>query len=133
MSLPHVLLGSNGNRVTNVSSSTLSVLNYGNDQPAIISSWDGVFHVLSLFRTEESDTKDAESIQISLSRIINYIKHHPVNKKTLSGEFVLVVKGLWKLVEALLPNKWDILIFDKEATLSIWKCFQEISFLITTI
>ena len=133
MSLPHVLLGSNGNRVTNVSGSTLSVLNYGNDQPAIISSWDGVFHVLSLFRTEESDTKDAESIQISLSRIINYIKHHPVNKKTLSGEFVLVVKGLWKLVEALLPNKWDILIFDKEATLSIWKCFQEISFLITTI
>ena len=88
-----------------MSSSTLSVLNYGNDQPAIISSWDGVFHVLSLFRTEESDTKDAESIQISLSRIINYIKHHPVNKKTLSGEFVLVVKGLWKLVEALLPNK----------------------------
>ena len=104
---------------------TESVLNYSNDQPAIISSWDGAFHTLSLFGTKESNAKDAENIQISLSRIINYIKHHPVNKKTLSGEFVPVVKGLWEFVEALLSNKWDILIFNKEATLSIRKCFQE--------
>ena len=125
MSLPHVPLGSNGNRVINASNSAPSVLNYSNDQPAIISSWDRVFHILSLFRTEESDVKDAENIQISLSRIINYIKHHPVNKKTLSGEFVPVVKGLWEFVEALLSNKWDIFIFNKEATLSIRKCFQK--------
>jgi len=113
MSLPHAPLGSNGNRVTNASNSALSVLNYGNSQPAIISSWNGVFHALSLFRTEEFNAKDAKNIQISLSRIVNYIKHHLVGKKTISGEFVLVVKGLWELIEVLLSNKWDILIFDK--------------------
>jgi len=37
MSLPHVPLGLNGNRVTNVSDSVPSVLNYGNNQLAIIS------------------------------------------------------------------------------------------------
>ena len=109
MSLPHVPLDSNGN---NASNSAPFVLNYSNDQLAIISSWNGVFYALSLFGTKESNAKDAKNIQISLSRIINYIKHHPINKKTLSGEFVPVVKGLWKLVKALIANKWDILVFD---------------------
>ena len=122
MSLPHVSLDSNSN---NVSNSAPSVLNYGNNQLAIISSWNRVFHALSLFGTKESNAKDAKNIQISLSRIVNYIKHHPINKKTLSREFVLVVKGLWELVEALITNKWNILVFDKEATLSIWKCLRE--------
>jgi len=83
LTLPHVPLGSNSNRVTNASNSVPSVLNYGNDQLAIISSWNEAFHTLSLFGTEESNAKDAENIQISLSRIIDYIKHHPVNKRTL--------------------------------------------------
>ena len=109
MSLPHVSLDSNSN---NVSNSAPSVLNYGNNQLAIISSWNRVFHALSLFGTKESNAKDAKNIQIFLSKIINYIKHHPINKKTLSGEFVPVVKGLWELVEALIANKWDILVFD---------------------
>jgi len=77
-----------------VSNSALSVLNYSNNQLAIISSWDRVFHTLSLFRTEESNAKDAKNIQIFLSRIVDYIKHYPINKKILSGEFVPVVKGL---------------------------------------
>ena len=89
VSPPHVLLDLNGN---NVSDSAPSVLNYGNNQLAIISSWDRAFHILSLFRTEESNAKDAKNIQISLSRIVNYINNHPIDKKILSGEFVPVVK-----------------------------------------
>ena len=122
VSPPHVLLDLNGN---NVSDSAPSVLNYGNNQLAIISSWDRAFHILSLFRTEESNAKDAKNIQISLSRIVNYIKHHPIDKKILSREFVPVVKGLWELIKALIANKWNILVFNKEATLSIRKCLRE--------
>ena len=102
VSLPHVPLNSNSNNVSNFAP---FVLNYDNNQLAIISSWNRAFHVLSLFGTKESNAKDAKNIQISLSRIINYIKHYPINKKTLSEEFVLVVKELWELVEALITNK----------------------------
>jgi len=37
----------------------------------------------------------------------------------------LVIKELWDLIEALISKKWDILIFNKEATLSIQKCLWE--------
>ena len=102
MSPLHVPLDSNSN---NVSDFAPSILNYSNNQPAIISSWDGAFHILSLFRIKESNAKNTKNIQISLSRIVDYIKHYPINKKILSGEFVPVVKELWELIEALIANK----------------------------
>ena len=43
MLLSYDPLGSNGNRGVKSNNSTSTVLNYSNDQPAIISSWDRVF------------------------------------------------------------------------------------------
>jgi len=71
-----------------------SVLNYGNNQPTIASSWDGAFHALSIFRTEESNVEDVKNIHKSLNRIIEFIKHHPADKKPPTGEFVPVVRSL---------------------------------------
>jgi len=44
-----------------------------------------------------------------------------VDKKPLVGEFVLVIKSLWKLIEIIYTSKWDLLVFDKKASLTIQK------------
>ena len=102
-----------------------SILNYGNNQPMIASSQDGAFHALFIFGTEESNVKDAKNIHESLNRIIKFIKHYPADKKPPTEEFVPVVRSLWELIGAIFTNKWDLLTFDKEANLSIQKCFRE--------
>jgi len=82
-----------------------SVLNYGNNQSMIASSWNGAFHALSIFRTEESNVEDAKNIHKSLNRIVEFIKHHPADKKPPTGEFVSVVRSLWGLIGVIFTNK----------------------------
>ena len=40
-------------------------------------------------------------------------------------EFIPIVKQLWKLIDNIYVAKWDVLIFDKEKTLTIKKCVEE--------
>ena len=116
-------MGSNGKNRTESAAS--SVLDYGEGQPLIASSWDGAHHALSIFRTEDTIFKDAEMIYDSIRRLRNYIKHHPVDKAPPKGEFVPVVEYLWKLIDTIYAAKWDSLIFDKKKTLTIRKCVRE--------
>jgi len=71
-----------------------SVLNYGNNQPSIASSWDGAHHALSIFGTQETTAIDATNITQSISRMIDYFKHNPADEKLPAGEFADVVKAL---------------------------------------
>ena len=102
-----------------------SVLDYSEGQLVTPSSWDGAYHVLSIFRSEDTQFKDTEMIFKSIRRIKAYIKHHSVNKVPPKGEFVLVVEYLWKLIDTIYTAQWDSLIFDKEKTLTIRKYVRE--------
>jgi len=97
VSLPHVTLpntdSSSKNRMESNDSSP-SLLDYGNNQPVITSSWDGAFHVVSIFRTENSGSEDAANILKSIEQIGSYISNHLADKKLPVEEFVLVVKSL---------------------------------------
>ena len=96
VSLSHVPLpnrDSSGKSRVESSNSGPSVLNYGNNQPLIASTWDGVYHVLSIFGTEETTTIDAVNISLLITRIINYIKHNLANKKPPAEEFTDVVRA----------------------------------------
>ena len=64
-----------------------SVLNYGGNQPSILSSWDGAHHALLIFRIDETSEIDAINMAQSISRIINYIKNNPADKKSPAREF----------------------------------------------
>ena len=86
-----------------------SVLNYSNNQPSITSSWDRAHHALSIFGTKETTTIDAANITQSISRMIDYFKHNPANKKLLAGEFADVVKALWGLIAMIYTSRWDLL------------------------
>ena len=86
-----------------------SVLNYGNNQPSITSSWDGAHHALSIFGTQETTAIDAANITQSISRMINYFKHNPADKKPPAGEFANVVKALWGLIAMIYTSRWDLL------------------------
>ena len=57
-----------------------SVLNYGNNQLSIASSWDGAHHVLSIFGTKKTTATGAANITQSISRMIDYFKHNLANK-----------------------------------------------------
>ena len=94
MSFLCVPLGSNRKSRTESSNSGASVLNYGNNQPSIASFWNGVHHALSIFRTDETSDTDAANIALSITRLTNYLRHNPADKKALAGEFVAVVKAL---------------------------------------
>ena len=76
------------------SNSGPSVLNYGNNQPTIASSWDEVHHVLSIFGTQEISATDAANITQLITRMIDYFKHNLADKKLLAEEFADVVKAL---------------------------------------
>ena len=123
--LSHVLLHNTGSNGKNRAESTTSVLDYSKDQPAIANSWDRVHQVLSIFRTEDSLTKNTEMIYKSVKRIGTYIKHHLVDKGPIKRDFLLVVKNLWRLIDTIYIIKWDLLIFDKEIFLTIKKCIRE--------
>ena len=48
-----------------------------------------------------------------------------MDKKPPVGEFVPVVKSLWKLIETIYTLKWDLFVFDKEASLTIQKSIKD--------
>ena len=70
------------------------LLHYNNNQPAIANSWDGAFHVVFIFGTKKTWSKNAANIHKSIKRISSYIKSHPADKNLLSGDFIPVVKSL---------------------------------------
>ena len=82
-----------------------SVLNYGNNQPSIASSWDGAHDVLSIFGTQETTAIDTANITQSISRMIDYFKHNLANKKLPAGEFANVVKALWGLIAMIYTSR----------------------------
>ena len=61
----------------------------------------------------------------SIKRIGTYIKHHPVDKGPIKGDFILVVKNLWRLIDIIYAAKWDLLVFDRERSLTIRKYVRE--------
>ena len=63
------------------------LLNYSRNQPSILSFWDGAYHILSIFRTDETFEIDVINMAQSISRIIDYIKNNPVDKKLPAKEF----------------------------------------------
>jgi len=81
------------------------VLNYGNNQPSIATSWDGAHHALSIFGTQETSVIDATNITQSISRMIDYFKHNLADKKPPAGEFAEVVKALWGLITMIYTSK----------------------------
>ena len=85
------------------------VLNYGNNQPSIATSWDGAHHALSIFGTQETSVIDAANITQSISRMIDYFKHNPADKNPPAGEFAEVVKALWGLIAMIYTSRWDLL------------------------
>jgi len=108
VSLPHVPLpniGSSGKNRAESDDSGLSLLDYGNNQPAIASSWDGAFHVVLIFGTKNSGSEDAANILKSIEQISLYISNHSADKKPSVGKFVLVVKSLWKLIKTIYISK----------------------------
>ena len=112
MSLPHAPLhnrDAKGKRRTNPISSDPSLLNYGRIQPAMPSSWDGAYHVLSVFGTDETNKVNAINMAKSISRIVEYIKNNPADKKPPAREFEQVTKGFWNLITVVYSSKWDFL------------------------
>ena len=87
---PHALLYNRDvkrKRRTDLINSGPLLLNYGRNQPSILSFWDGAYHVLSIFRTDETFEIDAINMAQSISRIIDYIKNNPADKKLPAREF----------------------------------------------
>jgi len=69
ISSSHVPLPNTGSSSKNraeYNNSGPSLLDYSNNQPAITSSWDGAFHTVSIFGTENSGTEDAANILKSI-------------------------------------------------------------------
>ena len=123
---PHVSSHNKDSNSKNRAESTVpSVLNYGEGQPAISHNWNGAHHVLSIFRTEDTLTKDSEMMFDSIVRLRSFIKHHPVDKSPMERELLPVVKYLWKLFDTIYSAKWDSLIFNKKKNLTIKKCVRE--------
>jgi len=85
------------------------VLNYSNNQLSIATSWDGAYHALSIFGTQETSVIDAANITQSISRMIDYFKYNPADKKPPAGEFSEVVKALWGLITMIYTSRWDLL------------------------
>jgi len=86
-----------------------SLLNYGENQPSILSSWDGAHHTLSIFRTDETSEIDAINMAQSISKIIDYIKNNLIDKKLPAREFEQVTKSFWNLISAIYSSRWDLL------------------------
>jgi len=85
-----------------------SVLNYGNNQPTIASSWDGAYYALSIFGTQETSATDAANITQLITRMINYFKYNLADKKPQVGEFADVVKAFWGLIATIYNFRWDL-------------------------
>jgi len=125
MSSSHVPLlnkNSSGNNKAEPSNSGPSVLNYSNNQPSITSFWNGVYHALSVFGTEKSASTDAANINLSIKRIVDYIKHHHTDDNLPAGDFIPIANSLWKLIDMIYASKWDLFYFDSYLSLNICKC-----------
>ena len=124
--LPHIPSHKKNSKGKNRAESTVpSVLNYGEEQPAISYNWDRVYHVLSIFGTEDTLTKDSEMMFNSIVRLRSFIKYHPVDKSPMERELLPIVKYLWELFNTIYSAKWDSLIFNKEKNLTIRKYIGE--------
>ena len=118
--LSHVPSHNKGSNGKNRAESTAPlVLSYGEGQPAISSIWDGEHHVLSIFGSENTLTKDSEIIFDSLKRIRGFVKLHP---NPTERELTPVAEYLWKLIDTIHAAKWDTLIFNNQKNLTIRKC-----------
>ena len=82
-----------GKERTDSIDSSLSLLNYGRIQPAILSSWDGAHHTLSIFGTDQTVEIDATNMAQLITRIIKFIKNNLADKKAPAREFKNVTKG----------------------------------------
>jgi len=91
-----------------------SVLNYGGNQLAIPSSWKGAHHALSIFGTDPTAEIDAKNMAQSISRMIDYIRNNPADKKAPAREFEQVAKGFWSLIQAIYSSRWDLLPIEEE-------------------
>ena len=112
VSSPRALLhnrDAKGKRRTESIDSGPSLLNYGRKQLSIPSSWNGAHHTLSIFGTNEMSEIDAINMAQSISRIINYIKSSPVDKKSPAKEFEQVTKDFWNLITAIYSSRWNLL------------------------
>ena len=98
-----------GKRRTDLIDSSPLLLNYGRNQPSISSSWDGAYHILSIFETDETSEIDAINMAQSISRIINYIKNNLADKKSPAREFKQVTKSFWNLISAIYSSRQDLL------------------------
>ena len=108
MSSSHALLHNRdvkGKRRTDSIDSGPTVLNYGGNQPLLLSSWDGAHHALFIFRTDKTSEIDAINIARSISRIVDYIKNNPADKKSPAREFEQVTKGFWNLIQAIYSSR----------------------------
>ena len=112
---PHVPLDSNRKSRTESGNSDPSVLNYGNNQPSITSSWNGAHHALSIFRTDKTSNIDITNIALSITRLTNYLKHNLANKKAPAREFTTVVKALWGLIASVYSMKWNLLSIEDKS------------------
>ena len=46
---------------------------------------------------------------LSISRIVDYIKNNPADKKSPAREFKQVTKSFWNLIQAIYSSRWDLL------------------------
>ena len=102
--LPHVPLPQGSTYGNNMSASIsvdTVILNYSNSQPSVPDLWDGDFYALSIFESKKSLNKNITNITTSLKRIEKHIMNHPVDKVAPYGEFTVVAKGLWDLINAI--------------------------------
>ena len=95
-------------RADPVNSSSL-VLNYSRNQLVIPSFQEGAHHALSIFGTDPTAEIDAKNMAQSISRIIDYIRNNPADKKVPAREFEHVIKGFWSLIQAIYSSRWDLL------------------------
>ena len=101
MSSPHDSLYNTGssskNRVESGNSAP-TLLDYSDNQPAITSFWDGVFHIVSIFRTEKTWSEDAANIHKSIKRIGSYIKNHPTRRPSRKEVIIPMAKSNAELI-----------------------------------
>ena len=104
MPSPHAPLpnrNAKGKKRANLVDFSPSVLNYGRNQLAILSFWEGAHHALSIFGTDPTAEIDAKNMAQSITQIIDYIRNNPADKKAPAREFEHVVNGLDKAPKAL--------------------------------
>ena len=98
-----------GKKRTDSIDSGPSLLNYGRNQPSILSSWDGAHYTLSIFGTNETSEIDVINMAQSIIRIIDYIKNNLADKKLPARKFKQVTKGFWNLISAIYSSRWNLL------------------------